>query len=260
VVFVHGHSFNSYNSPEYSLGGYFSGIQRALQHDGYLDAGIITPSSTMSDVSMGEWGLSGRPITARVTYYYNFYRSGTDYILIAQKTENIETYAIRLNEMINIVKHNTGKKKVDIVAHSMGGLVVRRYMQLFGEGSVNKVILVGTPDAGISGRTLSLCPIFGASLECNDMASDSIFMRKVNDPAEQPKNTQFTIISGIGCSVDGRPGDGVVAASSVSLPYATNYNVTGSCADLFGTSLHTELLNIEKYPATYQIIAKALKE
>jgi pimeloyl-ACP methyl ester carboxylesterase len=259
VVFVHGHAFNSYNSPEYSLGGYFAGIQRALQQDGYLDAGIVTPSSTISETGAGEWGLSGRPVTARVTYYYNFYRSGDDYILIAQKSENIETYALRLNEMISIIKHNTGKERVNIVAHSMGGLVVRRYLQLFGEGSVDKVVLIGAPDNGTAGRVLSLCPVFGESKECADMAADSVFMRKLNDPESQPKSVRFYTIAGTGCDVNGQDGDGVVQAASVALPYATNYQVNGTCPDFLGTKLHTELLNIEKYPQVYDIIKTALK-
>lgn len=259
VIFVHGHAFNAMNTPEYSLGGYFADIQQSLESDGYIDAGIITPSSLFSEVSAGEWGLSGRPVSARVTYYYNFYKNGDEYVLIAQKSESIETYAIRLNEMINIVKHHTGKSKVNIVAHSMGGLVTRRYLQLFGDESVDKVILIGTPNNGTQGRTNTLCPVFGETKECADMAQGSVFMSKVNDPVAQPRHAKFTTIAGSGCSVAGQDGDGVVTVNSVALPYAKNYVINGTCTDLLDSELHTELLNINKYPKIYEIVRSALQ-
>lgn len=258
VLFVHGHSFNSFNSPEYSLGGYFSKIQQRLQDEGYVDAGILTPTSTLGEVEPGEWGMSGRPVTVRVTYYYNFYREDDDYVVITQKSESIETYAIRLNEIIKATQHHTGKKKVRIVAHSMGGLVVRRYIQLFGEESIDKVILIGTPNNGIAARTKTLCPVFGESKECDDMTAGSVFMRKVNDPSNRP-GIDFVTITGHGCPVGDEDGDGVVQASSVALPGVRNYDVNGSCADFFGSDFHTEILNIEKYPEVYGIIKDELK-
>ncbi len=262
VIFVHGHSFNGVNTPDYSLGGYFANIQQALEHDGYIDAGIVTPSSGLDSSIYGEWGLSGRPVTARVTYYYDFYRSGDSYVLVPQKSESIETYALRLNDMINIIKHNTRKKKVNIVAHSMGGLVTRRYIQLFGEDSVESVVLVATPNNGTQGRTQTICPFFGESKECTDMSKGSVFMQKVNDPYLQPKNIKFTTIAGTGCTMNGDngdvQGDGVVITTSVALPFAKNFIVNGTCTDFLGSDFHSEILNINIHPEVYKIIKDAL--
>jgi hypothetical protein len=260
VLFVHGHSFNSGNSPEFSLGGYFIKMQRRLQQEGYVDAGIISPSSTLSEVGPGEWGFSGKPVTARVTYYYNFYRSGGSYTLITQKSENIETYAIRLKELIDIAKHHTGKSKVTIVAHSMGGLVVRRYLQIFGEESVDKVIFIGTPNGGVTEKTQQLCPLFGESKECNDMTAGSVFMQKLNDPEHQPTSTELVTITGHGCDTSGRDGDGVVQAERARLPGVRNYDVNGTCSDFFGTDFHTEMLNIDEYPDVYEILREELRK
>jgi hypothetical protein len=259
VVFVHGHAFSGAASPEYSLGGYFSKIQQRLQEDGYIDAGIITPSSSLSEVQPGEWGVSGHPVSVRVTYYYNFYRDGEEYVLIPQKSENIETYAIRLKEMVELIKHHTGKKKVNIVAHSMGGLVARRYIQLFGEDSVNEVILVATPNRGITSTTLRLCPVLGESKECSDMAAGSVFMQKLNDPANQPKNVKVITIRGLGCEMGSKDGDGVATGDSVVLSFAHNYYLRGNCTDLFGSDFHTEILNVDKYPVVYEFISKELR-
>jgi pimeloyl-ACP methyl ester carboxylesterase len=260
VLFVHGHSFNSFNSPEYSLGGYFTNMQQLLQQEGYVDAGILTPASTLSEVDAGEWGLSGRPVTVRVTYYYNFYKKGEEYVTITQKSESIETYAIRLAELIKIAKHHTGKEKVDIVAHSMGGLVVRRYLQLFGEESVGTVILIGTPNNGVTARTSTLCPVFGEGKECDDMNEGSVFMSKLNDPDNRPSKVRFVTITGHGCKVGEEDGDGVVQTKSVPLSYATNFDVNGTCTDIFGSEFHTEMVNPEKYPGVYAIVTAALQE
>ena len=47
-----------------------------------------------------------------------------------------------------MIKTETGAKKVDIVAHSMGGLVARYYIQKSGTGDVGKLIMIGTPNHG----------------------------------------------------------------------------------------------------------------
>ena len=55
-------------------------------------------------------------------------------------------------------------------------------------GSVNKVILIGTPNKGVVGRVETLCSVVGEKLECEDMKQNSIFMSKLNDPNYAPKN------------------------------------------------------------------------
>lgn len=64
---------------------------------------------------------------------------------------DLTLYAQRLKKMIEIIKNITGQDKVVIVAHSMGGLVARKYMTLDGEcwNSVYKILTVGTPNEGV---------------------------------------------------------------------------------------------------------------
>ncbi|WP_066503673.1 lipase family alpha/beta hydrolase [Abyssisolibacter fermentans] len=51
--------------------------------------------------------------------------------------------------IIEKAKNKTGSNKVDIVAHSMGGLVARSYIQSEDyRDDINKLILAGTPNAG----------------------------------------------------------------------------------------------------------------
>ncbi|MEO0137395.1 MAG: alpha/beta fold hydrolase [candidate division WOR-3 bacterium] len=56
-------------------------------------------------------------------------------------------YAKRLAEFINKVLTATGASKVDIVAHSMGGLVARAAIKYYGSaGKVRKLLMIGTPN------------------------------------------------------------------------------------------------------------------
>lgn len=64
---------------------------------------------------------------------------------------SIDENAKRLAEYITWVKWKTGSKKVDIVAHSMGGLISRRYIAKYMKATspdVNQLIMLGTPNAG----------------------------------------------------------------------------------------------------------------
>lgn len=54
-----------------------------------------------------------------------------------------------LKQKIDEIKQRTGKSKVDIIAHSMGGLVARYYIQSNEyENDVDQVIFLGTPQIG----------------------------------------------------------------------------------------------------------------
>lgn len=61
---------------------------------------------------------------------------------------DIETIATELMEKIEEVKASRGVDKVDLVAHSMGGLLVKKYLKDHGGSSVSKFIDIGTPHTG----------------------------------------------------------------------------------------------------------------
>ncbi len=57
--------------------------------------------------------------------------------------------AHQLKEKIDEVKRITGKSKVDIIAHSMGGLVVRFYVEsTVYENDIDQIVFLGTPHRG----------------------------------------------------------------------------------------------------------------
>jgi hypothetical protein len=258
LLLIHGHSFVKETPAEPSINS-FNKISYKLIEEGFIDAGVLS----FENLSYTQSNLKSlnAPITVKASYYFDSFYNLGGYVYITKKNDNIDTYAIRLSEIVNSLKISTGRPQVNIVAHSMGGLVVRRYMQIFGTDSIDKVILIGTPNHGVTGRVKYLCSVVGEKLECDDMSDDSILIAKLNDPNYTPKNIDLYTISGTGCQMDnGNTGDGVVSINSSQLKYATNYQVKGNCSDLFSTNMHTNLLNINKYPQVYEYIKNILVE
>jgi pimeloyl-ACP methyl ester carboxylesterase len=256
VLFLHGHAFNSDNSPDFSLDA-FNKIQSKLQEEGFITAGTITPISDYREIKKGDWGISSKPISVKGSYYLVSYYNLGDYSLASQKSESIETYAIRLKELIDILKFRTGRDKVNILAHSMGALVARSYIQIFGEDDVDKMILIASPNKGISGRVAGYCPVLGEKKECHDMSSESIFIKRINDPAKQPKKVNITNIVGLGCSNGNLDGDGIVTKRNAELDSANNYYINGSCPSI-SRPLHSQILDIDLYPEVYNLVKSAL--
>jgi pimeloyl-ACP methyl ester carboxylesterase len=65
-----------------------------------------------------------------------------------------EGFALRT--MIGNLKSATGADKVTILAHSMGGLASRTYLQVLGASDVYRFITIGTPNAGTPLASLAL--------------------------------------------------------------------------------------------------------
>ena len=55
------------------------------------------------------------------------------------------SHAARLHDYIEQITQLHGGAKVDVTAHSMGGLVLRQYLQTYGTAKINKVVTIGTP-------------------------------------------------------------------------------------------------------------------
>src|SRR3989344_1942241 len=254
IIFLHGHDFSKQASAESNLNKFYK-IQRNLEKDNYLDAGTILLSSSKKE-EKGILGKTFYPISLKASYYFDIFKTQESTTVLQTKKDNIDTYAIRLKDIINEVKYKTDRQKVIIVAYSLGGLVARRYLQIFGENNVEKLILIGTPNHGVRGNVLTFCSIFGEEAECNDMNENSLFMNKLNT-GENPIIPVYNII-GLGCNMDGETGDGIVRNSSAYLEYAENYFVDGKCETL--KPFHTELLFPEKYPEVYNLLVKSLEQ
>jgi len=248
VIFVHGHSFAEKTAPEYSVQA-FSTMALALQQEGRLHAGAVFPRQ---NVIRGLFADTPGGISVVTTYYYDGFAEEGEVTFVVRKTERIETYALRLRETIRNVKELTGQDQVFIVAHSMGGLVTRSYLEIFGEEDIAGVVMIGTPNNGIPKLIERLCPVIGADFECSDMRQDSLYLRRLSQ-APHPTIPVLTI-AGTGC--DGAF-DGVVEVESVALPYATNKILNGTCPtqDIL---LHNRMLYPDEYPEVFELVIEFL--
>jgi pimeloyl-ACP methyl ester carboxylesterase len=246
VILLHGHSFNSGISAEKSLGD-LQGIRARLFSDRFLDGGDLILKS-------GDTLETFRKTRERVvfsgSYYFDIYQNSEETVILETQSDSLDSYALRLSELIDEVKAETGKDKVVIVAHSMGGLVARKYLQIFGDDDVFELIMIGTPNHGINGTTLSGCSILGEAKHCDDMDWKSLFMNKLN--YGRVPNIPVKNIIGIGCDMDGEDGDGIVVNSSAYLSWADNYYVNGSCMGF--EYLHTDLVRPAKAGAVYDLV------
>jgi pimeloyl-ACP methyl ester carboxylesterase len=71
---------------------------------------------------------------------------------------SIRANARRLARFVDAVRRETGAAQVDLVAHSLGGLVAMEYLHNDGERRVRRAVTVASPHAGIGWRG----PIVGA--------------------------------------------------------------------------------------------------
>ncbi len=248
VLFLHGHNMNARNSPEWQLGTFTDTVQYLADQDIFLDGGVLTPYSATNPTPRNAW--EGLRVGVRGTYYYDSYFEDGNYILSNEQSESIDTYAIRTRELINTLRERTGEQQITVVAHSMGGLVVRRYTQLFGDEDI-ELVMIATPNKGIVGNVASLCGVFGSDKECEEMQQGSAMLARINDP-DQP-NINKTVIAGVGCETQGRDGDGIAQKDNVILENAQNYEIQGSCDE---TILHSDIV---KHPETLALLEEILK-
>ena len=92
------------------------------------------------------------------------------------------------------------------------------------------------------------------------MYSDSLLIKKLNRDNTRLKETRIFTISGKGCDTSGKDGDGVVSLESSKLDHAESFEIQGKCDDTFKSSLHGDLLDIDKYPEVYDSILEILEE
>lgn len=255
IIFLHGHDFSAAVSPEYNLEA-FDELQRKLENDSYINAGSLVVSP-LEDSIKGVWGKNPIPISVKSSYYFDSVEEKTSLSVFQTKKDNIDTYAVRLNDIIENVKYRTNQEKVVVVTHSMGGLVLRRYIQIFGDESLAQVTLIAAPNHGLDGKILTLCKIFGEQKECEDMDENSLLIKKLTKQTKP--NVEVNNIIGVGCDTNGVSGDGIVAESSAYLSWANNLYVNGTCSLNEVSYLHTNIISPKAHPEVYQMLIKILK-
>ena len=281
VIFVHGHSPSEVEG--YSPTS-LEEFQDKLVEQGYADMGIILPSDYPPKLTKGVW--SGKKVSVIMTYYANKYDK-LGGVVGPDDNQHISVYAQRLRDVVETVKHNTGKNKVIIIAHSMGGLVGKTYIKYYGGiNSVEKLVTIGTPNHGAYGYIALGC---GNTLlqmakgctwdllfqgdstfcekprnptpECDDMDAKGTFIPELNDFDETPGNIKYLTIVGLNKNTEYCPNnekwDDVICSSSVRLEGAENWEYVASD---YGGNLHTVMVSPSKAPKVYNRIIEFIKE
>jgi len=271
IILVHGHSLSD-DTSDNSINA-FKEFQQKLENDGYAESkGIVLPKGI--NVVDGSWGKTNKPISVRTTYYLNAYDEFGATIGL-EDNQQISKYAQRLGDVVEEVLDATGKDKVIIISHSMGGLVSRDYIKNHGGlTKVDKLVTIGTPNHGVYADIATNCEnLFlgrtGNSPECNDMRADSAFLTNLNSGDETPGDIEYLTITGRAkkgpsiiyifsvnvCDSSEEFHDEVVCASSVPLNGATNIEITGE--EIVGTgAFHSNLRKPSKVPEVYDEIMK----
>ncbi|MFN3429081.1 MAG: alpha/beta fold hydrolase [Candidatus Sericytochromatia bacterium] len=115
----------------------------------------------------------------------------TTYLDLFPNVADIRAQAASLKKLVAEVKARTGAKQVDIVAHSMGGLISRHYIkELAGEGHVERLVMLATPNHGTI--VSFLAPTAGAK----QMHPGSDFLNGLNAGDETHGRVKYTSIRG----------------------------------------------------------------
>jgi pimeloyl-ACP methyl ester carboxylesterase len=136
-------------------------------------------------------------------------------------TKTLPENAAALQRYIEGVKRRTGAQFVDLVAHSMGGLVARYYVaRLMRERDVAQLLMLGSPHGGseCSGLATTLGVLGPAALELRPSYVRDIFNRGITRRRGVPFHMLAgdPIAEGFRAPCSDVPSDSVVSVSSAS--------------------------------------------
>lgn len=123
-----------------------------LPIDGVPDNGDVTSGNIIRKISDNDFfdglikELEGNGYKEGIDLFVLSYdwRRNINYSAGGEATIDKNTLISKISEVLS----KTGAEKVDLVAHSMGGLVVKQYMKEFGTEKIGKFIDVATPHLG----------------------------------------------------------------------------------------------------------------
>lgn len=118
--------------------------------------------------------------------------------------KDISLTALLLNQKIESIKEQTGSAKVDIIAHSMGGLVARNYIaDLAKAQNVRKLFTLGTPHLGsvkfLKAIRYGICLKFEIGPACLSIAPSEIkdvLQNMISGYELSPSQSYFNFYSG----------------------------------------------------------------
>ena len=130
--------------------------------------------------------------TAWYLYLRWFRKWGWQHVMavnVPGKFRSIQDFGRILKEEIDEVLRETGSDQVDLVGHSMGGLVIRSYLANNpGTNTVRRVVTLGSPHAG------SKLAVLGVGKAVKEMIPGSPFLEELNQELQMPASGRFYAI------------------------------------------------------------------
>ncbi|PIP66865.1 MAG: hypothetical protein COW93_03335, partial [Parcubacteria group bacterium CG22_combo_CG10-13_8_21_14_all_41_9] len=113
---------------------------------------------------------------------------------------DIRTSAQSLKDKIDSILNETGSQKIDVMAHSMGGLLAKQYVLNNGSSSLGKLIFVGTPHLGApkAAKTLLFGDNLGIALIFSALSSSRIQYISQNMPSIYELLPSESYVSSVG--------------------------------------------------------------
>lgn len=135
-----------------------------------------------------------------------------DALTFDKPTGSNEEHAEEISRAVEALRGRNGADRVDIVAHSMGGLATRVYLRVAGADRVRRVVFLGTPHRG----TYSAYLAFGEGRE--EMIPGSPFLTSLNTDPPVPLGVEVMTVR--------TPIDALVLPNeSATLPGTSNVQV-----------------------------------
>ncbi len=168
-----------------------------------------------------------------------------------RRTNTIAENAAIVGQYIANVKRLTGAQQVDLVAHSMGGLISRYYIdRVMQERDVAQLLMLGSPNRGTDCSSLpaSLGFYLPAALEIRP----EYVLRNFNRQITHRKGIPFTLIAGtpivepVKSPCTGVPSDLIIARQSVG-------GISGALREI--PILHTDL---NESPQVFEAVIKPI--
>ena len=128
---------------------------------------VLVVAAAMTGLYRRFWNLPGDPVTRPpVIFVHGLYHDRTAWffylrwfrrwgwrhlkaITLKGRFRSVAEHATTLAREVDDVRRQTGSTRVDLVGHSMGGLVIRDFLaDAPNQGAVRRVVTLGTPHAG----------------------------------------------------------------------------------------------------------------
>ncbi|WP_396170524.1 alpha/beta fold hydrolase [Flavobacterium sp.] len=208
------------------------------------DIALFTNSAT--DLSVGDFYFLNFDINNNGELYTS--DDGSPFNDMLSNEASIVKQGIALKYAIQIVLQKTGRDKVIIMGHSMGGLCGREYLQnpsIWTEPNVNhhvaKLITTGTPHGGYTGTNVSLTGIDSSSEAYRDLRKEYTWSGSVGaylyggiENQTNIDNSAFSDFYNVDVNCNGINGDNtmIVGLNQKTLPATLDYSyIVGICTN-----------------------------